>query len=46
MSSAPAIFLYHPTFVYYVDDGLKGIDLGKGNFSYDRFSNIVDWYWE
>lgn len=43
MDDAPAVFLYNPTFFYYVKDNVKGIDLDNINFSYQRFNNIQDW---
>jgi peptide/nickel transport system substrate-binding protein len=45
MADAPAIFLYHPTFVYYFNSNLTGIDMSNINFSYERFWNIEDWKW-
>jgi len=46
VEDAPVIFLYHPNFVYVVNDQLKGINLGQKNFSYERFANIESWYWK
>lgn len=45
MADAPVIFLYHPTFVYYFNSKLNGIDLDNTNFSYERFWNIENWSW-
>jgi peptide/nickel transport system substrate-binding protein len=45
MKDAPAMFLYNPSFNFYYDSSLKGIDLTNINFSYDRYWNIEDWYW-
>ncbi|HAM96382.1 MAG: Extracellular solute-binding protein family 5 [candidate division WS6 bacterium GW2011_GWC2_36_7] len=45
MADAPVIFLYHPSFVFYFDSKLKGVDLDNTNFSYERYWNIEDWYW-
>lgn len=45
MADAPALFLYHPTFTFYFDSRLKGIDMSNINFSYERYWNIEDWYW-
>ena len=45
MADAPAIFLYHPTFVFYFDSKLSGIDVSNINFSYERYWNIQDWKW-
>ena len=46
VDDAPVVFLYHPNFVYVVNNQLKGINLDKGNFSYERFANIESWYWK
>lgn len=46
VEDAPVVFLYHPNFVYVVNDQLKGINLGQKNFSYERFANIESWYWK
>jgi len=46
VEDAPVIFLYHPNFIYVVNNQLKGINLDKGNFSYERFANIESWYWK
>jgi peptide/nickel transport system substrate-binding protein len=43
MADAPAVFLYNPTFFYFVKDSVEGIDLNDINFSYQRFHNIEDW---
>jgi peptide/nickel transport system substrate-binding protein len=43
MADAPAVFLYNPTFFYFVKDSVEGIDLSNINFSYQRFHNIQDW---
>ena len=45
MADAPAIFLYHPTFVFYFDSRLSGIDMSNTNFSYERYWNIENWKW-
>lgn len=45
VADAPVVFLYHPTFMYYFDSKLTGIDMENINFSYDRFWNIQDWKW-
>ena len=45
MADAPAIFLYHPTFVFYFNSKLSGIDMTNTNFSYERYWNIQDWKW-
>lgn len=46
MADVPAIFLYNPMFSYYVNSDLKGIDLSNIHYSFDRFHNVEDWYWE
>lgn len=43
MADPPVVFLYNPTFFYYVKDSIKGIDLSDISFSYQRFNNIQDW---
>lgn len=45
-ADSPAIFLYSPSFVYYVRSNWKGIDLSNMNYSYDRFYGIENWKWE
>lgn len=45
VEDAPVVFLYHPNFVYVVNDQLKGVNLKQRNFSYERFANIESWYW-
>ena len=45
MADAPALFVYHPTFIMYFDSRLKGVDMSNINFSYERYWNIEDWYW-
>ena len=46
VEDAPVVFLYHPNFVYVVNDNLKGVNLDTCNFSYERFANIESWYWK
>ncbi|HOF79091.1 MAG TPA: ABC transporter substrate-binding protein, partial [Candidatus Dojkabacteria bacterium] len=46
VEDAPVVFLYHPNFVYVVNDKLKGVNLDTCNFSYERFANIESWYWK
>lgn len=46
VEDAPVVFLYHPNFVYVVNDQLRGVNLEKKNFSYERFANIESWYWK
>jgi peptide/nickel transport system substrate-binding protein len=45
MADAPVIFLYHPTLVFYFDSKLNGVDIDNINFSYERYWNIENWYW-
>ncbi len=45
MADAPVIFLYHPTFVYYFNSKLSGINMDSTNFSYERYWNIEKWTW-
>jgi len=45
MADAPVVFLYHPTFVFYFDSKLSGIDMASTNFSYERYWNIENWAW-
>ena len=45
VEDAPVVFLYHPHFIYFVNDELKGVNLERCNFSYERFTNIESWYW-
>ncbi|MFC1701085.1 ABC transporter substrate-binding protein [Patescibacteria group bacterium] len=41
---APAIFLYSPTYLYSVDNKVKGISLGKLSLPSQRFCQIENWY--
>ena len=43
MADAPVVFLYNPTFFYFVRDSVEGIDLSGISFSYQRFDNIENW---
>jgi peptide/nickel transport system substrate-binding protein len=43
MADAPVVFLYNPSFYYFVKNSVKNVDIGNTNYSYERFSNIVDW---
>jgi len=45
MADAPVIFLYHPTFLYYFNSRLTGMNMDNVNFSYERYWNIEDWAW-
>ncbi|MBZ0308469.1 MAG: hypothetical protein K8I82_20555 [Anaerolineae bacterium] len=42
-SSAPAIVLYHPLFIYVTDPRLQGVQLDFISVSSDRFRTIQDW---
>ena len=46
IADAPAIFLYNPSFMYYVKSNLEGIDIENIKYSYERFHNIENWYWK
>jgi peptide/nickel transport system substrate-binding protein len=46
IADAPVIFLYHPSFVFYFNSKLKGVDMENINFSYERYWNIENWYWD
>lgn len=39
----PVIFLYHPSFTYYVSDAITGINLAEVTNMADRFTNIDSW---
>lgn len=43
MGDSPAIFLYNPSFFYFVKDYVKGVDLESINYSYERFHNVQEW---
>jgi len=43
MNDAPAIFLYHPEYIYVVPDTLEGPDLSNISFPEERFKNITEW---
>lgn len=43
MSDAPAIFLYHPQYVYVVQSDLNGPDLEEISLPEERFKNITEW---
>jgi len=40
----PAIFLYSPTYLYPVDESIKGIDIERLPIHSQRFSQIEDWF--
>ena len=43
MNDAPAIFLYHPEYIYVVPNILEGPDLNGVSFPEERFKNITEW---
>ena len=43
MADAPVVFMYNPTFYYFVKDTVDGINLDNISYSYQRFHNIQDW---
>ncbi len=43
MRDVPALFLYHPKYVYVVPEGLNGPDLSNISFPEERFQNISEW---
>jgi peptide/nickel transport system substrate-binding protein len=40
----PAVFLFSPTYQYYFDEGLKGLNISSVGSHKDRFSNIENAY--
>ena len=40
----PAVFLFAPEFVFVHSDALKGSKVTRVNVSYDRFSDVNEWY--
>ncbi len=40
---APLVFLYHPKFLYYVNNDLKNVNLQNVSSVEDRFRNISEW---
>lgn len=46
LADAPAIFLYNPSFVYFVKSDMVGLDIENIKYSYERFHNIHQWYWK
>ncbi len=42
-ADAPAIFLYHPQFIYYTHSSIEKINLMNVSNMEDRFRNIADW---
>ncbi len=43
-SDIPAIFLYHSTYLYPIDQSVKGIELHLLAQPADRFNDIANWY--
>lgn len=46
ISSAPAVFLYNPDYIYLVSKKVKGINVGMIADPSKRFVNIEDWYFK
>ncbi len=46
LADSPAIFLYNPSFVYFVKSDLVGLDIENIKYSYERFHNVHQWYWK
>jgi len=44
LSSAPALFLYNPNYLYWASEKVKGIDTIKIADPAKRFENIQNWY--
>lgn len=44
IASAPAVFLYNPDYVYYMNSGIKGVDTKVIADPSKRFNNIGAWY--
>jgi len=44
IKDAPALFLYNPTYMYWVAQNIHGIDTTKVVDPAKRFSNITNWY--
>jgi peptide/nickel transport system substrate-binding protein len=44
LTDAPALFLYNPDYLYWVSEGIKGIDTTKIVDPAKRFENITNWY--
>lgn len=45
-ADVPAVFLYSPSFLYIVPEGVRGITLGELGTPQDRFANVYSWYIE
>jgi len=44
LTDAPALFLYNPSYIYWVSEKIKGIDTTKIVDPAKRFENIANWY--
>lgn len=44
LGSAPAVFLYSPDYIYYIDKNIKGVNTKIIAEPSKRFSNIKNWY--
>lgn len=44
LADAPAVFLYNPSYNYWVSEKIKGIDTTKIVDPAKRFANITNWY--
>lgn len=44
IKESPAVFLYNPDYSYFVSKEINGVEAGKITDSYQRFSNIEEWY--
>jgi peptide/nickel transport system substrate-binding protein len=42
----PAVFVYSPSFIYYVPEKIRNLKLGQLTIPGERFSNIHEWYTE
>lgn len=40
----PAVFIYTPSYLYVVNNAVKGIDVKSMNMRFFRFSNVKNWY--
>lgn len=40
----PAVFLYHPHFIYAYDRKINNINMSNLRFAWDRFNEVEDWY--
>ena len=46
IKDVPAVFLYSPEFIYVIPSKIKGLENGTITLSYERFSDINNWYIE